>query len=73
MSVWGSPHLAHYTKAKGIHDLVAIAELGVILKESFKLSEISESSKVGYSVPELKFLDFVLSTRVREDFEEKKE
>jgi hypothetical protein len=70
MSVWGMPHLAHYTKNKAIHDLAAIAELGVILRESFKIIEISETNKVGVNIPELTFLDYTLSARVREDLDE---
>ena len=67
MSVWGMPHVAHYTKNRVIHDLAAIAELGVILNEKFKISEISDTLDVGQSVPELKFIDFILSSSVRED------
>ncbi len=67
MSVWGMPHLAHQTQNIAIHDLAALAELGVILKENFRVTDFSESASVGSVVPELKFLDFVFSQRVRED------
>jgi hypothetical protein len=67
MSVWGQPYVANYTKNKPNHDLAAIAELGVILKESFKVVDFSATSNVGFTVPELKFLDFTLSPSVRED------
>ena len=67
MSVWGMPHVAHYTQNSVIHDLAGIAELGVILNETFKLTEISDTSIVGANIPELKFLDFTLTQSIRDD------
>ena len=68
MSIIGMPYVAHYTKNPLISDLASICELGILLKESFKLNEISDSIQVGASIPELKFLEFVLTQRIREDF-----
>ncbi len=68
MSVIGMPHVAHYTKNPVISELASMCELGILLKESFKLNEIPDSLQIGTSIPELKFLEFVLTQKVREDF-----
>lgn len=67
MSVWGKPYVANYTKNKPNHDLAGIAELGVLIKENFKVIDLPATTNIGASIPELKFLDFMLSAAVRED------
>ena len=67
LSLWGFPYVAFYTKDQATHDLVGIAELGILLTENMKLGSFSETSKVGHAAPELKFLDFTLSAKIRED------
>jgi hypothetical protein len=65
MSVFGYPHLAHYVGEEAIQDLAGIAELGILLKETFKPGDITSSGTVGESIPELKFLDYVLGDMAR--------
>ena len=67
MSILGVPHIAHYTKNPQVSELASVCELGILLKESFKIGEISSSAPVGGSVPELMFLDLVLNQSVRDD------
>jgi len=67
MSVWGFPYVAHYIKDPAVHDLAALAELGVILLDNQKIDSFSENSKVGFAAPELKFLDYTLTSKIRAD------
>ena len=69
MSVLGMPYVAHYTKDPATHDLAALAELGIILWETFKMEDFSETSKVGFVAPELKFLDYTLTAKIKADME----
>ncbi len=67
LAVYGHPYLAFNSGDEPIQDLAGIAELGTLLKESFKPGDITSSDKVGASVPELKYLDYTLNESARSD------
>jgi len=72
MQYLGMAHLAHYNRDEPILDLIGIAELAILLKESFKATDFPDSEPVGGGAPELKFLNYVLNERARAELTEAK-
>jgi hypothetical protein len=67
MSIWGAPYLAWQGEFRDIHDLCGMGMLAAALKERVTGSDFKGAGKVGDTLPELKYLDLLLTPEVKSE------
>ena len=67
MSIWGNPFLGWMSGNRDVHDLCAMGMLATALKEQVKGSDFKGDGSVGQVLPELSFLDPLLTAEVKNE------
>lgn len=67
MSIWGAPFLGWMSGNRDVHDLCAMGMLATALKEHVKGSDFKGDGSIGPVLPELTFLDLLLTAEVKNE------
>ena len=67
MSVWGFPYMSWVSGQKEVHDLSGMGLLGVSINERVKGPAFIGDGQVKHAIPELKFLDLIMTKEARNE------